>query len=136
MGHHVFGCDICQDVCPWNRKAPVTHATEFQARDGLVNPALEWLAEMTAEEFRETFRGSAVRRAKRSGIRRNAVIAMGNSADQRFQPLLEKLKTDDDKVVAECAEWAAKKISQPCISHPNKNGNSEPAGRLASVAPR
>ena len=62
MGRHVFGCDICQDVCPWNRKAPVTSALEFQPREGLVNPALEWLAEMTAEEFREKFRGSAVRR--------------------------------------------------------------------------
>ncbi len=46
MGSHVFGCDICQDVCPWNRKAPATQAPEFQPREGLVNPALEWLAEM------------------------------------------------------------------------------------------
>src|ERR1700757_2285828 len=53
MGRHLFGCDICQDVCPWNRKAPATTAPEFQPREGLVNPALEWLAEMTAEEFRE-----------------------------------------------------------------------------------
>src|SRR5579871_1112397 len=50
MGRHVFGCDICQDVCPWNRKAPVTRAEEFQPRPGLVNPALESLAQMTAEE--------------------------------------------------------------------------------------
>ena len=63
---------------------------EFQPREGLVNPALEWLAGITAEEFREKFRGSAVRRAKRSGLRRNAVIAMGNSGDRRFAPLLEK----------------------------------------------
>jgi epoxyqueuosine reductase len=68
MGRQVFGCDICQDVCPWNRKAPVTNAEEFQAREGLVNPALEWLAEMSAEEFREKFRGSPIRRAKRSGF--------------------------------------------------------------------
>ena len=112
MGHEVFGCDICQDVCPWNRKAPATDAAEFQPRKGLVNPAMEWLAEMTEEEFRETFRGSAVRRAKRVGLRRNAVIAMGNSGDQRFAPLLEKLKADEDPVVAESAEWAAKKLSR------------------------
>jgi epoxyqueuosine reductase len=112
MGHEVFGCDICQDVCPWNRKAPVTNAVEFQARDGLVNPALEWLAEMTADEFREQFRGSAVRRAKRSGLRRNAAIAMGNSGDRRFQPLLEKLKADEDEFLAESAEWAAKRLSR------------------------
>jgi epoxyqueuosine reductase len=111
MGHEVFGCDICQDVCPWNRKAPATEVVEFQPREGLVNPALEWLAGMTAEEFREKFRGSAVRRAKRSGLRRNAVIAMGNSGERRFGPLLEKLKADEDAVVAESAEWAAKRLS-------------------------
>jgi epoxyqueuosine reductase len=111
MDRHVFGCDICQDVCPWNRKAPATSAVEFQAREGLVNPALEWLAEMTAEQFQETFRGSAVRRAKRSGLRRNAVIAMGNSGERRFEPLLKKLCGDADEVVAESAAWAAHRIS-------------------------
>ena len=112
MGDEVFGCDICQDVCPWNRKAPPTRAEEFQPREGLVNPALEWLAEISEEEFQEKFRGSAVRRAKRSGLRRNAAIAMGNSGDQRFVPVLEKLKVDEDSVVAESAEWAAKRLSR------------------------
>jgi epoxyqueuosine reductase len=110
MGHEVFGCDICQDVCPWNRKAPATSAPEFQPREGLVNPALEWLAVMTEEEFRGKFRGSAIRRAKRSGLRRNAVIAMGNSGDRNFGPLLQKLKSDEDSIVAESAEWAAKRL--------------------------
>jgi epoxyqueuosine reductase len=111
MGRHVFGCDICQDVCPWNRKAPATHAEEFQPREGLVNPALEWLAEMTPEEFRERFRGSPIRRTKRSGLRRNAVIAMGNSGNRRFVPALEKLAADEDPVVAEHAKWAARKLA-------------------------
>ncbi len=79
IGRHVFGCDICQDVCPWNRKAPAIYAAEFQPRAELINPPLDWLAEMSEEEFRHTFKGSPVRRAKRSGLRRNAVIAMGNS---------------------------------------------------------
>jgi epoxyqueuosine reductase len=111
IGRHVFGCDICQDVCPWNRKAPVTGAEEFQAREGLVNPALEWLAEMSAEEFREKFRGSPIRRTKRSGLRRNTVIAMGNSGDRKFLPLLERLTVDGDSVVAESAIWAAEKLA-------------------------
>ena len=106
MGRHVFGCDICQDVCPWNRKAPVTAADEFQPRAELVNPRLEWLAEMQPEEFRATFRGSPVRRAKRSGVRRNAVIAMGNSGDEKFVPALTALLQDADPVVAEHAKWA------------------------------
>ena len=111
MGGHVFGCDICQDVCPWNRKAPVTTAAEFQPREGLVNPALDWLAEMSAEEFRETFRGSPIRRTKLSGLRRNAVIAMGNSGKREFVPILEKLQEDDDWVIANAATGALEKLA-------------------------
>jgi epoxyqueuosine reductase len=111
MGRHVFGCDICQDVCPWNRKAPATSAAEFQPREGLVNPALDWLAEISAEEFQEKFRGSPIRRTKRTGLRRNAVIAMGNSEDARYLPTLEKLRVDDDPVVADSARWAVEQLS-------------------------
>ena len=113
MGRHVFGCDICQDVCPWNRKAPATSAPEFSAREGLVNPALDWLAEMSAEEFRKTFRGSPIRRAKRSGLRRNAVIAIGNSGNRRFLPLLETLVLDEDESVADSAHWAIERLCNP-----------------------
>ena len=112
MGRHVFGCDICQDVCPWNRKAPATPAPEFQPREGLVNPALEWLAEMKAEEFRAKFRGSPVRRTKLSGLRRNAVIAMGNSGDRKFMPTLQTLRNDEDRMIAESAEWALSRMSR------------------------
>ena len=112
MGRHVFGCDICQDVCPWNRKAPATPAAEFQPREGLVNPVLEWLAEMKAEEFRAKFRGSPVRRTKLSGLRRNAVVAMGNSGNRKFLPTLQTLRNDEDAVIAECAEWALRRMSR------------------------
>jgi epoxyqueuosine reductase len=110
MGRHVFGCDICQDVCPWNRRAPSTNAAEFQPREGLVNPALEWLAGISVEEFCEKFRGSPIRRTKRSGLRRNAVIAMGNSGQQRFVPQLESLVEDEDQIVAGTARWALRKL--------------------------
>jgi len=111
IGRHVFGCDICQDVCPWNRKAPATKALEFQPREGLVNPALDWLAQISEEEFRQTFRGSPIRRTKRTGLRRNAVIAMGNTGDRNFLAVLEKLASDEDPVVAEHARWAARKVT-------------------------
>jgi epoxyqueuosine reductase len=111
MGRHIFGCDICQDVCPWNRKAPATDAAEFQPRPELVNPALEWLAEISVEDFRRSFRESPVRRAKRSGLRRNAVIAMGNSGERKFLPLLEELSADGDEVVAESARWAFRELT-------------------------
>jgi epoxyqueuosine reductase len=112
MGRHIFGCDICQDVCPWNRKAPASTALEFQPRAGLVNPALTWLGEMSVEDFRETFRGSPIRRTKRSGLRRNAAIAMGNSGDQNFLPVLDRLAEEDDESVAESARWAKAQLQK------------------------
>jgi epoxyqueuosine reductase len=113
MGRHIFGCDICQDVCPWNRKAPITQAPEFQPREGLVNPALDWLAAMPPDEFRNTFRRSPIRRAKLSGVRRNAVIAMGNSGDRKFLRRLQDLAKDEDPTVAEHARWALEKLENP-----------------------
>lgn len=106
MGRHVFGCDICQDVCPWNRKAHITEAPEFSPREGLVNPALDWLSEMSVQEFQQKFRRSPIRRAKHSGVRRNTAIAMGNSGQSKFLPTLERLCADQDESVAECARWA------------------------------
>lgn len=110
LGRHVFGCDICQDVCPWNRKAPVTAAAEFQPREGLVNPALEWLAGLDEAGYREVFRGSPIRRTKRRGLRRNVALAMGNSGEARFLDSLADMARDEDPVVAEAAVWAAGKI--------------------------
>jgi epoxyqueuosine reductase len=112
IGHHVFGCDICQDVCPWNRKAPHSTAPEFSPRPGLVNPALDWLAEMSPEEFQETFRGSPIRRTKLSGLRRNAAIALGNSGRSDSVPLLERMTEDSDEIVAEAARWASKQLKK------------------------
>jgi epoxyqueuosine reductase len=119
MGNHIFGCDICQDVCPWNGgatqlapKAPATRAPEFQPRPGLVNPGLEQIANLTREEFQRTFRGSPVKRAKYSGLRRNAVIAIGNSGESSFLPQLRELAKDPDADVAEHARWAIEKIER------------------------
>jgi epoxyqueuosine reductase len=110
MGQQVFGCDICQDVCPWNRKAPHSALPEFAPREELVNPALEWLAEMSAEEFRGNFRGSPIRRAKHAGMRRNAAIAMGNSGREEFVPILKAMTEDSEQSVAEIADWAVRRL--------------------------
>jgi epoxyqueuosine reductase len=110
MGRQIFGCDICQDVCPWNRKAPTSGKPEFQARERLVNPALAWLAEISEEDFREKFRGSPIKRAKRSGLRRNALIAIGNSADTSLIPVAERASCDPDPVIAEAASWAKQQL--------------------------
>ena len=116
MKNHVFGCDICQDVCPWNnrtnRPAAITDKSEFQPRPSLINPQLEKLATLTEDEFRELFRASPIKRTKRTGIRRNAVVAIGNSGDRSFVPLLQRLSEDEDPVVAEHARWALERLSR------------------------
>jgi len=110
IGRQVFGCDICQDVCPWNRKAPLTKTLEFDARPSLVNPELDWLAQMSLDDFREVFRGTPVRRAKYKGLLRNVAIAIGNSGEARFLSILESLTQHDEPIIVEAAEWALRRI--------------------------
>jgi epoxyqueuosine reductase len=110
MGRQVFGCDICQDVCPWNRKAPVSTDPELEPRPELVNPALDWLATMDEAEFEINFNGSPVRRAGFLGLRRNVAIAMGNSGMGRFAPLLKTWAEDADEGLRSAARWAINKL--------------------------
>jgi epoxyqueuosine reductase len=110
MGRQVFGCDICQDVCPWNRKARVIADPELEARAELVNPALEALASLEEKSFEETFNGSPVRRAGFMGLRRNVAIAMGNSGERRFADLLRNWATAADKGLGSAASWALAKL--------------------------
>ncbi len=110
IGNNVFGCDICQDVCPWNQKAPTGSEPSLAPRKELVNPALDWLASLQAEEFREIFRRSPIKRAKLSGLRRNVVTAMGNSGRLEFLPRLRELANDEDAAVAEHARWALRRL--------------------------
>ncbi|MGC2210319.1 MAG: tRNA epoxyqueuosine(34) reductase QueG [Candidatus Korobacteraceae bacterium] len=110
MGRHLFGCDICQDVCPWNRRAPVSADPAFAPRIQLVNPSLEWISGMNIEEFLRTFRVSPVKRAKLRGVLRSAAIAMGNSGERRFLSRLRELAQHEDPAVAEHARWAIAKL--------------------------
>jgi epoxyqueuosine reductase len=120
IGRQVFGCDICQDVCPWNQKslrqAPIATDPEFEARPELVNPALEWLAAMDEEEFERQFNGSPVRRAGFHGLRRNVAIAMGNSGLQEFVPWLESCATAADDGLRTAARWALEKLGRASAS--------------------
>jgi epoxyqueuosine reductase len=107
MGRQVFGCDICQDVCPWNRRAPVASSSFLPAREELINPALQWLADMDGPAFNRVFRGSPLERTRRKRILRNVAIAMGNSGEVDFLPQLEAWAAGDDDVLADAAAWAA-----------------------------
>jgi epoxyqueuosine reductase len=116
MGRQVFGCDICQDVCPWNRKAPIAADPDIAPREELVNPALEWLASMDEQQFEQAFNGSPVRRAQFAGLRRNIAIAMGNAIASGCvrQGLIERLRAwthAADEGLRTAAAWAMDKLN-------------------------
>jgi epoxyqueuosine reductase len=124
MGRHVFGCDICQDVCPWNHRAPISASPNFKPRStaqhSLFSPDLEWLISLTEEEFRGVFRGSPIKRTKWRGLVRNACVALGNSGlragDPRYAEIcarLGQLAATDDPIVAEHAQWALDRLQAP-----------------------
>jgi epoxyqueuosine reductase len=115
MGWQVFGCDICQDVCPWNRKAPIASNASFQPREKLLAPELGWLLSLKQEEFGHLFASSPVRRTKWRGLIRNACIAAGNLAGQspakscerlQLRERLSELAESSDPLIAEHAVWA------------------------------
>ena len=108
VGAHVFGCDICQDVCPWNRRAPGTEEPAFAPRH--FAPELEKLAALSEAEFRQEFRGTPVTRARYSGFLRNVAVAMGNTRSERFRPALERLAASEDDMVSRHARQALQKL--------------------------
>ncbi len=139
MGRAVIGCDICQDVCPWNRKAPFTAIPAFQPREisetgkSLAAPELEWLASLSQQEFSAVFRGSAVKRAKWRGLVRNACMALGNSgispdhaSHARAIQLLDRLASSDDPLISEHARWALARLPRSETSEARLSSESLP----------
>ncbi len=112
VGRHVFGCDICQDVCPWNRRRRRHAGAPFEPRPGALAPDLGELAALDEAAFRERFRGSPLKRAKRRGLLRNVAVALGNTGDANRRPLLERLAADEDPVVREHALWALARLDR------------------------
>ena len=110
-GRQVFGCDLCQDVCPWNRKAPIAADAELEPRVELVNPALEWLASLDEAEFERVFNGSPVRRAGFPGMRRNTAVAMGNSGDRNYVKRLKEWMESTDEGLRSAARWAMSRLT-------------------------
>jgi epoxyqueuosine reductase len=106
MGGWVFGCDVCQEVCPWNRRAPGSVEPTFQPRDGASGLELASLLGLDDAAFRDRFRGSAILRAKRSGVLRSAAIALGNRPDPAAAAALVSALDDDDGVVRGAVAWA------------------------------
>ncbi len=110
MGDWVFGCDICQDVCPVNLKATGGSEPAFQQRHGFAAPQLLPLLEITDDDFRERFRGSPINRAKRVGLQRNVCVALGNIGDPTAVLALSRSLNAPDALVREHAAWALGRI--------------------------
>ena len=108
IGQWIFGCDICQDVCPWNRRATETDDPEFASV--LNGEVLEDFAGLSNDEFRARFRQTPISRAKYSGFLRNVAIAMGNSKDLKYRDVLKQLSASDDKTIASHAAWALREL--------------------------
>jgi len=104
IGTHVFGCDICQDVCPWNSRAALTNEPNFHPRE--FAPGLERMAGISEGEFMDMFRDTPVSRTKYRGFLRNVAVAMGNAKLSKFREPLAKLAASEDPLVAEHAHWA------------------------------
>jgi epoxyqueuosine reductase len=110
MGTHIFGCDICQAVCPWNRQAPVSSNPAFLPRAGYAAPELIPLLRLSADDFRTRFQGSPVTRAKRRGLLRNVAVALGNLRDVRALAALETVLHDTEPLIRGHAAWALGRI--------------------------
>ncbi len=108
--NNIYGCDICQDVCPWNKRASISESKHFRPREGLYNPDLSSLSALSPDDFRELFKGSPIKRTKRRGLLRNIMVAMGNSGDKDFIPDIKKCLKDEEPLVRAHAVWALWKL--------------------------
>jgi epoxyqueuosine reductase len=117
-GDRIFGCDVCQEVCPWNgrrRRAVPPDAAGLRARlaprPEWSRPALAWLLGLDEDAWRAAVRGTALGRAKHRGLLRNAIVAAGNSGDASLAPALERIAAGDDALLAEHARWALARLA-------------------------
>jgi epoxyqueuosine reductase len=111
IGNRIYGCDVCLEVCPWNRWAQAGRALLLTARTEIGVLTLGELLEMTPERFAEAFRRTAVKRLKLTGLLRNACVVAGNSGDVSHLPQLARLAAHESAVVRAHAVWAARKLA-------------------------
>ena len=111
MGNWIFGCDICQEVCPWNRFAPTESLPEFHQRDVVRNLSLRDLLQLSEESFAAAFAGTPLERTGRDVIVRNSVIAAANQDVSRYREQLVALTCDSSDLVREVATWALQKLA-------------------------
>ena len=111
MGNHIYGCDDCLTVCPWNKFGIPTSEHSLMPRADLTAPKLIDLAYLSDPDFRKTFAGSPIKRTGRDRFIRNVLIAIGNSGESKLVAVAEGLKKDTSHLVSEAAKWAFKKLT-------------------------
>ncbi|MCP1231337.1 tRNA epoxyqueuosine(34) reductase QueG [Acetobacter indonesiensis] len=110
IGTHIYGCDDCLAVCPWNRFAQVSRQIKLQPRPDLIAPELATLSQLDEAAFRQMFSGSPIKRIGRNRFIRNVLIAIGNSKQPALLPHAQTLTRDADPIVAEAAQWATTRL--------------------------
>lgn len=111
ISDHLFGCDICQDVCPWNSKVALHQDPAFSPREELDRLSLEDVIQLTAQDFSRIFKGSPIKRSKRRGLLRNAAVVLGNLGNHAHVPLLaERLRVEEEALVQGHIAWALGRI--------------------------
>lgn len=111
IGNHLFGCDVCQDVCPWNSRAPRSEDSAFMPREVLQRLTLQELIALNDEDFRQIFKGSPLKRSKRRGLLRNAAVVLGNQRDPDLIGLLkQRMISEPEELVRGHLAWALGRI--------------------------
>ncbi|PWB42850.1 MAG: tRNA epoxyqueuosine(34) reductase QueG [Candidatus Methylomirabilota bacterium] len=113
IGDHIFGCDICQEVCPYNINIGASKEAAFHPREGLHAPELIPLLALGDDQFRSQFKGSPIKRSKRRGLLRNVAVALGNITPQKSVPALATLLSDSEPLVRGHAAWTLGQIGTP-----------------------
>ncbi len=132
LGEHVFGCDICQQVCPWNKWAAPTTIAELAPRPENDAPPLVELIARVEASFKKAFGDTAVTRTRKRGMLRNAAIAAGNSGDPALRPAMDRLAGSEDEVVAEAARWARDRLT----GDPSRGGCGPGSPTASRMSPR
>ena len=125
IGNRIYGCDICAEVCPWNRFAQQAQSVLLEARPHFSQLGLRELLRLTPETFAATFKGTAAKRLKLRGLLRNACVVAGNIGSADLLPELVKLAVHPEPLVRAHAVWAVRKLGGQLILEPVRRGEND-----------